>query len=252
MILPTLERVKEEHKNQTPFWFFRLNPKEQKEIQAIALTHVNNRIEGEDKLVQKFKLTYERSREIINHFTASAQTGKKEKVFVPVNGNKITHKISQDKQKKKKPPCVEVISNLNLSSGAENPDKDHISPPTKKNKLPPTASTIQECNLLSPPRLQPLPKKQKKNTALSSVSSLKPGQNILVTRDRQRFYAGVKKINNIQLDFTDEQLGPFLGKNAKVISLNYEDRTVTVILVVGNDSYEVVLPIDAVDPEIHS
>lgn len=242
MLPPPLENEKV-LKRKTPFWFYLLLPKDAREIKAMVIKHINNRREAESQLVQRFQLTQRRSSEIFNHFAACAQLGKRKwEEPAPVNGNTRVLKPPQKKPKNKKSPCVEVISN------SVKPGSQTVRLPFKREHDSVTLTNVKNGNTSLPgPKAVPT---NKLNRGSNPGGGLKQGQSIVITRDRQRFYAGVKRILIIKLEFTDEQLLQILGKSAKVKSVSSKHRTVTVELVIQNDKYEVVLPIDAVDQDL--
>jgi len=231
-------------KRKTPFWFYLLLPKDARAIKAMVIKHINNRREAESQLVRRFQLTQGRSSEIFNHFAACAQLGKRKwEGPAPLNGNTRGLKPAQKKPKNKKSPCVEVISN------SVKPGSQTLTLPFKREHDSATVPNVKKSDksTLLGPKAVPT---HKLNVGPTPGGGLKQGQSIVITRDRQRFYAGVKRILVIKLEFTDEQLLQILGKSARVKSVNSKHRTVTVELVIQNDKYEVVLPIDAVDQDL--
>jgi hypothetical protein len=170
-----------------------------------------------------------------------------------LNGNTRSQVSLHKKPKNKKSPTVEVILKRNVGDDHK-PNGDGISSIPKPDQKFPVSSTEQKNVLTLKPKLQATPKTQKNNVKARSgaIVKIEPGKLIRITSDRQRFYAGVKRILIIKLDFVEEQLVHILGKTAKVRSVSSEHRTVTVELVVEKETYEVVLPIDAVDPDVSS
>jgi len=240
---PPLENEKA-LKRKTPYWFYLLLPKEARAIEAMVIKHINNRREAERQLVQKFQLTQRRSIEIFNHFAACAQLGKRKwEEPAPLNGNTRGLKPAQKKPKNKKSPCVEVISN------SVKPGSQTLRLPFKREHDSATVPNVKKSDKSALPGPKAVPT-HRLNVGSTPGGGLKQGQSIVITRDRQRFYAGVKRILVIKLEFTDEQLLQILGKSAKVKSVSSKHRTVTVELVIQNDKYEVVLPIDAVDQDL--
>jgi len=247
---PAIEKVIEVQKNRAPFWFYLLHPKEASEIKVMVLTHIENRREAEAKLVHKFKLTHSRSCEIFSHFASPAQFGKRRwQEPVLLNGNTRGLKPLQKKPKNKKSPSVEVISDTNVGN-VENPGISTIRLKSEIDSK--TKPKVKKSDTSTQPGLKAVSVTKKINVAAALGGGLQQGQSIIITTDRERFYAGVKRILIIKLDFTDEQLLQILGKSARVKRVSSEHRTVTVELVVGNDKYEVVLPIDAVDLDLSS
>jgi len=220
-LMPPLEGVPEESRNKIP-WFFRLNPSVRKQIQTAVYVHAFQPQKAVQFVAHNFKLTIGQSREIFHHFTVTAQTVER----VPIDLSTSSPTLPQVKRFKQS-PSVEGYSPINIDAS------EHL-------RLEGN-SRYALTNLRASSKV-PI-------TQLSDVSRrlILPGQLIVITGDRQRFYAGVRRIRNLQLDFTDNQLVYILGKCAKVRGVSNEHRTVTVELMVRGQSYEVVLPIDAVD-----